>query len=1087
MLLLAWIAAAAEPVLGPDGWTRLGPLPPGRDDPRGEVVFDLATCAVEVGRVDLVAGPDRPAVRLARAWLDGRWRWLDDWRVEEGRLRRPGRAPVPYRPGAPVDGEWLTLDAAGRVIGRRGGGRSVEIERDAEGAFTGMRDGARWVRLEVEGGEQVGRAWDGRTVRYRREAGRLLGFSDAHGVRTTYAYDGERLAELRFSDESRVGLEPGRTTGVGGAWTCRRDGDRVTLREGGGGAWTVTWLDDGERVADPGGATVRTLRDGGRLVGWTDPRGGVTRIARDDAGRVVEVTDATAARWGLAWGPAGLAAVVLPTGGRWTVDRAVDGRVTGVVDPLGRRTTWTVDAAGRPTGRTRADGATTTLRRDDRGLVVRIAEAVGGRVDIRRDEAGRVARVIDAGGAEWTVGRDEAGRVVRVTDPAGGAWAVAWDRVGRPAGVDDPTGRRVRARRGDDGRLGAVEVAQGVAWDLLRTAGGALSGVRDPLGRLWGLAPSTAGRPGELRRPDGSVIGLERDAAGEIVGVGGLGLERDPLGRPRALRLGDRVLRAWVRDAAGRVVEARSPAGLLVVGRDADGAVARVRAGAVDLRVERDPAGRVRSVEGARRVTLARDRAGRLVGLDDGDGALAVDRDLRGLVGRLRLGDREWRLRRDGVGRLLGVEVADAWSLGVDRDRAGRPVLVRFPDGSLARLVHGPDAVEVELVDNRSQPVARVGWSWDATGALASVAAEAVWRLRRDPLGLLVAAEAADGAWSWAPGRIEGPGGAEIELDLAGRPRAGRLGAGSPPAWGVARERITWVVGADGAVEEVVGDAGRVRVEHDDLGRLSAFVGPTGRIEVEWDGLGRLLRVGSDRLVGWDGLLALGAAPRAVVPGVAIGRPGGGLLLDPRGVPILATLLGAPGVTPGGLPLAAATGEAAVGGRYTPFVGGPAIGATAALDPVTGQPLGPDLRLPHQAVPWTAEGWDPPWPDPDAGDRGGAWDDGAWAPVGPWADPLALLVAAGELPDGGPRGRRAPGLPWLPEAWAVTVPAPVPDPEAEPVEEEGVVAWVLDRARWPVAEVDPDALARVLLGGEPTGEGWPPGAAPPGPFTRTGR
>lgn len=138
MLLLALAAQAAEPFLGPLGWTVLGPFPGEIASARGTAVFDPATCAVEVAQVDLDGGPGFRDVRLARAYVGGRWEWLDDWRVADGVLSRPGRAP---RPVAAFRGT-LRTDAAGWVTHRSVDG--VEVESCAATPRSSACVAARW-------------------------------------------------------------------------------------------------------------------------------------------------------------------------------------------------------------------------------------------------------------------------------------------------------------------------------------------------------------------------------------------------------------------------------------------------------------------------------------------------------------------------------------------------------------------------------------------------------------------------------------------------------------------------------------------------------------------------------------------------------------------------------------------------------------------------------------------------------------------------------------------------------------------------------------------------------------------------------
>jgi hypothetical protein len=232
------------------------------------------------------------------------------------------------------------------------------------------------------------------------------------------------------------------------------------------------------------------------------------------------------------------------------------------------------------------------------------------------------------------------------------------------------------------------------------------------------------------------------------------------------------------------------------------------------------------------------------------------------------------------------------------------------------------------------------------------------------------------------------------------------------------------------------------------------------------DALGRLARVGESVVDGWDGLYAVDGHPRIHLPGIAHAEAGGGALLDPRGTPVLAVRGGALDLAPTGLAASAAAGEAGAAGRYLPFAGGPLLSLVDAVDPLSGQGTGPTLDWP-----WTARRWEPapgpsPWAAPDdAADV--PWDPAGWAPSSPWADPLALLVAIGELPDGGPRAARAPGVPWLPTSFAPRLPAPVPDglagPLDTPFEDEPLVVWVVEHATAPTRAAAPGDLAACLL------------------------
>jgi hypothetical protein len=283
---------------------------------------------------------------------------------------------------------------------------------------------------------------------------------------------------------------------------------------------------------------------------------------------------------------------------------------------------------------------------------------------------------------------------------------------------------------------------------------------------------------------------------------------------------------------------------------------------------------------------------------------------------------------------------------------------------------------------------------------------------------------------------------------------------------------VDWVTDAEGALRQIAGSRGTVTLAHDALGRLTGWTASGGRAgpaatTIVRDALGRLVSVGPTggarrESLGWEGLLALAGSPRASVSDIGQGRPGGGVLVDARRSPLLVAPLGRVTVAPSGLPLTAATGEVGAAGRFQPVAGGPLIGLLDAIDPVSGQSTSAPWPMPGVARGWEVTASESPWPEPDA-HASPVWDPEPFAAEAPWGDPLALLVAVGELPDGGPRADAAPGLPWMPLSMAPAVPAPIPDPEALDVRLDPIEAWVLSRARSPVRPAEASDLATSVL------------------------
>lgn len=1029
-----------------------------------------------MGRVGLDGGPGHGHVRLARIRAGDAWRWADDWRVREGRLFRPGRDPLPLGADLRLGTETLELDGEGRVVARRRGARRTEILRDAQGTFSGMRDGAVSVRLEPGPTGTRGVASDGRVVTWREEGGAVRGFTDEHGVTTAYVEVAGRLAAIAWADGTGVRVEPVlggiEARGAGGPWRCARaTGDaRVALSGPAGAAWVVEGRGDGETVTDPAGGVTTLLRARGRVVGWIDPRSGETRVERDGDGRPVAVTDPSGARWGLDWAPTRLGGLVEPDGARWSIT----GEATGPVsfqDPAGRSSSWEVDPSGRVRA-VRQGAAVRTWARDADGRPSTLGEPNGARLQLRRDDAGRVVEVANGVGA-WRIVRGPTGRVASVADPGGAAWTLGYDRLGRISSVEDPSGRKVTWTRRDDGGLAGVLMDGRQRWELRWSAAGMPSALRDPLGRVTGWTRDALGRARAVLRADGAVVDVVRDAAGDLTSVGSVRVTRDGAGRALGLSLPRGASVAWDRDAAGRVTGVSAPGVAILLTRGPGGELREVRVGdEVPVRLRRDGHGRVVAAEGGLGVEVRRDTAGRVVGLARvGAQPMILDRDLRGLVSRVSIGDDVWVYGRDAAGRVLSLEGPDGVRLGVDRDAAGRPRLVRFPGGGLARLQRAGDGVDIALEDDGGGVDGAAGWSTDPAGRVVRLRIEGAegggLALRRDPVGSLVTVEGAEEAWSWAPGQLEGPGGARLFYDELGRPREGTVPEALAPLWGAVTGAVGFVVGEQGELREVAGSRGGVRLRHDAAGRLTSWSGPAAQGTVERDAFGRLVRVGALGVEGWEVPLLVGGQPRAGLAGLALARPGGGVLLDPRGTPLLAVHMGLVTPSPGGLPdgAAAAAGEAGAGGRFQAFPGAPLLGLLDALDPFSGQPTGPSWAWPWSPPRWEALPGDGNWPDPDDAAVDVPWDPEPWAPTSPWSRPLDLLADLGEL-DRVEISAPPPGLPWLPASLAPHVPVGLPDPDGPALDEDPIVAWVLAVARPGAAPPEPEDLVSALLAEE---------------------
>ncbi len=990
-------------------------------------------------------------------------------------------------------------------------GRRIEI---SEARVVGSR---RERRASEPGGQQVRYEYD--------DEDRLVTVTTPGGMRHRYIYDDQgRLEALLWSDGSRAVLRrdsQGRVQRIEGPGLARwrfEWGERGLERawDGSGAPWSLRQRDDEVTLADPAGRSASVLMADGRVAGWKDPAGYSTFLERDGQGRPTGLRAPNGARWSIEIDTAGrLTRLVDPQGSPWRIDYDTRNRRVTISDPAGRVRRYSTDDEGRIIEID--DGAVRTgLRRDSAGRVREIVHGTQGSTRIERDGSGRPTAVIDAGGAETRLS-DWTGTVPgTIKGPDGGTWKVMFDRLSQVRAISSPGGTLTDWNRAPGGGIASVQ--QGAARTRLdRRTDGAITRMVDPLGRLSGWTRDAVGRITAWLLPDGSQLRITRDARGDPrsleLGEHRLELERDMLGRPTALKRADdeqSELLTWARNLAGTIQEVAWPHGSLELERDSAGLVRRVVLGDRSWTLSRDPAGRLRSVqEGERRWTIRRDDAGLATGLETPDSTLSIELDPRGLAQRAEVFGARILYRRDAAGRPARIEGPGGAALGVQRDSAGRPVLLRFPGGPLLRISTGSSERSLRLEDASGRVVYEARGQYDEAGRLTSISDSSGTRHHRyGPFDQLLSVETDTSAWSVFPGRHEGPPGTlVVNTDERGRPTQAEISLAAP-AWGVARQALEYDLDAAGDVRGILGDSGHATLEHDPLGRLVAVTisdgsdgAPLASWRVAWDPFGRPEAIQTDddrvRLAFHDGRL-LGVEERgraAALLGdeevaVLAGEQGytslitgiGGyreLSLFPEGEPYVAAS------TPGGLRDLGHPGLLADLGRLQLFPGGPLLGPMDARDPLSGLPTSAQGTI----FPWQVQGWPDPeertrWPELD-GATPTLWDPAPWDQAGPWGDPLAVLVALGEIePTLGDEWWQvkpaAAPLPWMPASLEGRCPAPLPPLGALPMEEGPVAALFLSAAQPPADPVQDGELSRALLAAElpDMPAGWP-GLEPP--------
>jgi len=783
-------------------------------------------------------------------------------------------------------------------------------------------------------------------------------------------------------------------------WRFQWDADELRAWDTLGHAWTVATKGTRTIVSDPLARVARTTVDAqGRIVGAVDPVGGEltfrwtddTVDLRTHAGRSVRVALGPDRR------PLSLE---LPSGARWRWTYDGSGRLTSITDPSGRKATWTRDEQGNVVAYALGRLAL-RFDRDAAGRLVSITDALGSSVHIVRDPQGVPLAVEDALGAKVTVSGGSHVVPNEIATRRKGVTTFGFDVLGRLADALDPVGGRLAFGRDPAGQLTRIVDSIFGETRIDRALDGQITRVIGPDKRTLGFVRDATGALATLLRPDGTGLAIDRGPLGEVVSIRQgdevFRIERD--GDLRPVEVGPLGF-AWSTDDLAERVDTGAVA--LRIARDASGRIRELASRGFSVGIERDEAGLpVRWVGSDGVLDVVRDAAGREIGETlHGAESLLITRDPRGWIDRVDLGKRSWRIDREPGGSVIRVQGPEELRLGHDFDALGRLTLVRYPSGALGRFRYDGHAVLEDIDGADGKEIQARRYELDPRGlrlsALDTAGLETLWRY--DPLGEVVAIEGPDGAWAWTPDGYRGPEGEVLVSDRDGRAAEARPPSW-PHAWSVAEEMLTVRRDPWGRMLELQGELGSVDLVFDPIGRLGAVRAPGGAAwRLDYDPRGRWSRVrtpeGSDVAFRWgtDGEL-LSSGSRAWVGDdlglVAMVEDGAyaEIVRDRWGDPVALTMQGQPAVqhraSPTGYPSSDASGLAGPGALLQLFPGGPLLGDSVAIDPVSGQRVDGWTGWPWSArsvrAPTTNEHLDP----------------SPWVATSAWAHPVDLLVGLG--------------------------------------------------------------------------------------------
>ncbi|MEU0272352.1 putative T7SS-secreted protein [Streptomyces sp. NPDC006307] len=762
----------------------------------GSDPIDLATGAMYLPQTDIALPGVLPLAfrrRVASDYRAGRWfgpSWSStaDQRLEidsEGvvfvcedglLLAYPHPAPgVPVMPShgprwpldRDVDGDYtITNPDTGRVwrfATRSAGlallaqiddrnGNWITFEYDAEGVPTSIVHGAGYhLKLTTRDGRitalhLAGAASDGtdqEILRYGYTEGNLTEVINSSGLPLRFAYDqrarvtswtdtnGSRYA-YAYDDRDRCVAEGG----TEGHVTLRVDYDgtdagtglRVTTVTMDSGAVYRYLINDAHQVVveiDPLGAVTRYERDRyNRLLSRTDPMGRTTRFRYDEAGRMT--------------------AVLRPDGTEATAEYNHLGLPVRVSGPDRTATRQEYDDRGNRIAVTGPSGATTRFTYDDRGHLTSVTDALGNTTRIRTNAAGLSVEVTDPLGATTRTERDAFGRPIAMVDPLGAVTTFQWTPEGKLARRTEPDGTEQTWTYDGEGNcvthidaLGGVSRFEYTHFDLLTARTGPdgaryefrhdkelrLTQVRNPHGQTWDYAYDAAGHLISESDFDNRTLTYTHDASGGLVSrtdASGqtIRYERDELGRVRAKNVQGTVT-TFAYDLSGHLAEAVGPDATVTLLRDRFGRLRSETVNGRTMSYTYDELGRKvsRTTPSGAVSTWTYDAAGRRAALTTSGRTLTFERDAAGHEIARHVGEAvTFASSYDALGRLTDQHVT-----GAGRSLQRRSYRYRA-DGNLIGIedqLSGNRRFELDAV-GRVTAVHAAGWTeryaYDATG-----------------------------------------------------------------------------------------------------------------------------------------------------------------------------------------------------------------------------------------------------------------------------------------------------------------------------------------------------------------------------------
>ncbi|MFC4464983.1 RHS repeat-associated core domain-containing protein [Streptomyces xiangluensis] len=625
--------------------------------------------------------------------------------------------------------------------------------------------------------------------RYGYTDGNLTSVTNSSGLATEFTYD-ERLRITSWTDTNRCRYKyaydaEDRCIAQGGeaghmvnsfeydvldpAWPeCRVT--EITTAEEHTSRFVVN--DNCQVIAeiDPLGGTVHTSYDAHHhLISSTDQLGYTTSAANNELGQPTEVTRPDGTVVHFTYSDLNLiTAIDLPDGTTWRYAYDERGNCTAATDPVGRTAHSAYSAAGHATAVSDALGHTTEVRCNPAGLPMSVTDPTGAETAWQRDAFGRPVAVTDPLGHTTHFAWSPEGRLVGRTTPDGATEAWSYDGEGNCTSHTDQLGQVSRFEYTHFDLLAARSSPDGARSEFAYDASLRLTSVTNPQGLTWSYEFDSAGRLISETDFDNRTLIYTHDAVGRITS--------------RTNAIGETI--TFERDAFGQIIRKNAAGSVTAFAYNLHGSLTRAAESDYELVLRYDDLGRLCSeTANGRTVTYAYDAVGRRIRRITPSGATSTwIYDPAGNRTQLNASGRTVDFIRDSIGREIARSMGTNVTLAQAFDELGR-------------------LTDQSVTVAEAHPVQQRAYTYRADGNLVQLSDQQLGtrRFDLDPAGRITAVHAQNWTESYAYDAVGNQTQATWPHNHADHEATG------PRAY--TGTRIT--------------QAGRVRYEHDELGRIT--------------------------------------------------------------------------------------------------------------------------------------------------------------------------------------------------------------------------------------------------------------------------